>query len=167
MGITLFDIDSAYQDTLNKCCASAEENQGVIEPNLALQLEAVEMQRDVKIENTLKFYKNENAIALMLETEIDTLQRRLKTHANNANFGKSLLLAVVKPGEKIEYGCGRISWRESTSANVTDFQRLPEEYKRVVPERKEPDKIAIKAALVAGKVVDGAELVKSNNIQLK
>jgi hypothetical protein len=167
MGITLFELDAAYQDTLNKCCESAEANQGVIEPNLALQLEAVEMARDVKIENTLKFYKNENAVALMLETEIDALTRRLKTHANNANFGKSLLLAVVKPGEKMEFGAGKISWRESTSANVIDFQKLPEEYKRVFPERKEPDKNAIKAALIAGKIVEGAELVKANSIQLK
>ena len=46
------------------------------------------------------------------------------------------------------------------SVEVIDFQALPDEYKRVIPERKEPDKIAIGTALKGGKEVAGAKLVE-------
>jgi predicted deacetylase len=127
----------------------------------------MEMTRDVKIENTLRYFKNENATAEMLSREIEALQKRAKTHANNADWCKNYLAAIVKPREKLEFGIGKISWRESTSANILDAGKLPAEYQRVIPERREPDKIAIKEALKNGVDVPGAELVISQNIQLK
>jgi hypothetical protein len=67
----------------------------------------------------------------------------------------------------MEFGCGKISWRESTSTEVQDFSKLPTEFIRIIPETREPDKAAIKDALKAGKEVAGAVLVVKQNIQLK
>jgi hypothetical protein len=164
---TLYEIDSIYGQLLADCRASAEENNGEIAPDLAMRLDAVEMQRDIKIENTLKYQKNESAIAVMLMHEIDALESRLKSHENSANWAKQYLAAIVKPGEKLEYGSGRISWRKSTSVNVLDAGKIPAEFQRIIPERKEPDKIAIGDALKSGKAVEGAELVEKQSIQIK
>lgn len=159
--ITLYEIDSTYNALLNECRESAEQNSGEIDPALAWRLEAIEMTRDIKIEHTLRYQKNENAVALMLMTEIESINKRLKVHENNALWAKNYLAAIVRPGEKLEYGCGRISWRKNPpSVEVVDFQALPDEYKRVIPERKEPDKIAIGTALKSGKEVAGAKLVE-------
>ena len=166
--ITLYDVDRDYNALLVECRESAEQNNGEIDPALAARLDAIEMQRDVKIENTLRYHKNENAVANMLMTEIDALQKRLSTHENNALWAKNYLAAIVKQEEKLEYGCGRISWRKSTSVNImVPTGVLPKEYQREIPARIEPDKAAIMAAIKIGKKVDGAELVEKHSIQIK
>ena len=43
---------------------------------------------------------------------------------------------------------------------ITDANSLPESFKRIIPETKEPDKKAIKEALDKNEVVDGVKLVK-------
>jgi hypothetical protein len=165
--IKLWEIDSVYQQLLDECREYAADHEGEISADLSMRLDAVEMTRDLKIENTLRYFKNENAVALMLENEIDALNKRYKTHENNAYFAKQYLAAIVKPGEKSEFGCGRISWRKSVSVNITDPAKLPQEYQRVIPARTEPDKIAIGEALKVGQKVEGAELVEKQSIQLK
>lgn len=165
--VKLYELDQAYQHLLDECREYASEHDGEIEAGLSMRLEAVEMAREVKIENTLKYYKNENAVAVMLMHEIDALSKRLKTHENNADWTKGYLAAIVKPGEKIELGAGRISWRESVSTNILDFSKIPAKYKRIIPAREEPDKLMIKDDLKQGIPVDGAELLKEHHLQIK
>ena len=164
---TLYEIDSAYNALLAECLESAEQNNGEIDPALAARLDAVEMSRDVKIDNTLRYQKNENAMALLLMTEIEALNKRLKVHENNALWAKNYLAAIVKPGEKLEYGCGRISWRRSTSVEIVDAQAIPADFRRIIPERWEPDKEQIKQSLNAGQIVPGAKILEKFNIQIK
>jgi hypothetical protein len=165
--VSLYEIDSIYGQLLAECRESAEQNNGEISPDLAMRFEAVEMQRDIKIENTLKYQKNESGVALMLLNEIEAMNKRLKIHENNAAWAKAYLAAIVKPGEKLEYGCGRISWRSSKSVNILDANKIPAEYQRIVPARVEPDKIAIGEALKIGQKVEGAELLEKKSIQIK
>jgi hypothetical protein len=167
MPIKLYELNAAYQHLLDECREYASEHEGEIPNDLAMRLEAVELARDEKIENTVRYYKNENAMAVMLVGEIDALKKRLSTHENNAEWSKQYLASIVKPKEKIEFATGKIGWRESVSANIVDFAKIPDKFQRVIPERREPDKIAIKDALKAGEVVDGAELVVKQNIQVK
>lgn len=59
-----------------------------------------------------------------------------------------------------------VTWRKSEAAEyIGDLSSLPEEYLR----RKEPeiDKTALKKALKAGEVIEGASLVTRNNMQIK
>ena len=167
MADSLYDINQAWLSLLDEVREYASEHDGEISNELSIRLDAMEMTRDVKIENCLRYYKNENATAEMLDKEIEALHKRAKTHTNNAAWCKQYLAAIVNPKEKLEYAIGKISWRESTSANILDATKLPTEYQRVIPERREPDKIAIKEALKKGVEVPGAELIVSQNIQLK
>ena len=75
-------------------------------------------------------------------------------------------LAAVLDGQKFETARAAINWRKSKSVRIEFGTELPEEYiRRKVTE--EPDKTAIKAALAAGKCIEGCELVETNNISIK
>ena len=59
----------------------------------------------------------------------------------------------------------KIGFRKSVSVKV-DENALPAEY-FTIKEDKQPDKTAIKAALLGGAVISGATLEEKQNIQIK
>ena len=48
---------------------------------------------------------------------------------------------------------------------MSDIGKIPEEYLK--HKDPEPDKTAIKAAIKMGKIIDGAEIVANQNIQIR
>ena len=67
---------------------------------------------------------------------------------------------------KLELPHSKISYRKSDSVEVTDIDKLPEEYIKTKIE-KNPDKVAIKNAIKGGKEIKGATIVTNYNIQIK
>ena len=67
---------------------------------------------------------------------------------------------------KLELPHSKISYRKSDSVEVTDIDKLPEEYIKTKIE-KNPDKVAIKNAIKDGKEIKGATIVTNYNIQIK
>lgn len=163
----LYEINSAYLSLLNEVRDYAESNNGEISNDLSIRLDAMELARDLKIEATMCYYKNENSLAVMLMNEIAALDKRLRSHERNAEWAKQYLAGIMQPREKMEFATGKIGWRESVSANIIDSTKIPAKFQRIIPERKEPDKVAIKDALKSGEAVDGAELVVKQNVQIK
>jgi hypothetical protein len=166
-GNALYEIDGMYQSYLAQAKEEAEQNEGVIPDDLAAKLDAMEMTRDVKIENSVKYYKNENAIADMLDAEIKALQARARSHRGHAEWLKTYLSAIIKPGEKPEYSCGKISWRKSERTIINDGAKIPVEYTRVIPEHREPELDKIKKALKDGEKIEGAAIEERQNLQIK
>ena len=166
---SLYEVNSEYNALLQQCRDYAEENNGELSPELSDKLKVVEMAREVKIENTLRYYKNEEAKAELIAREIEALSSRLKTHSKNAAWAKEYLTQIVQPGNKIEFGCGKISWRESKSVEILIEADLPEQYKRIIPETKEPDKKLIMEALKndTENKITWAKINTKSNIQLK
>ena len=165
--MNLYEINSEYRAILDKCLEFAEQNSGEIPQEFSDKLDAIEMDRDKKIENCLLYYKNEKAMAEAIKREIDTLSARSLAHSHNADWIKGYLAHGVPAGQKMEFPGGKISWRKSTSVEIMFPEEIPEKFMSIIPERKEPDKIAIKAAITVGASVSGAQLVESNHIQLK
>lgn len=166
--LTLYAIDSAYDDALNAVREYAAEHDGEIDPGLADKLDQLELDRNAKIGSCIAWYKREVAMADALYTEADALTKRASTHAANADWMKQYVGAIVGPKVKWEGVQGKIAWRESTTCEVSvPVEQLPAEYVRIVPESKAVDKKAIGAALKDGKVIEGCTLVKHDNIQLK
>jgi Siphovirus Gp157 len=165
--MNLYEINSEYRAVLERCSQYAEDNLGEISPELSSELDAIEMERDKKIENTLLYYKNEIATAEAIKIERNRLAAREIIHQRNAEWSKKYLASIVPAGQKIEYGSGCISWRKSTSVEIMFKEDIPEKFMRIIPAIKEPDKVAIKAELVAGSLVPGAQLKISQNIQLQ
>jgi hypothetical protein len=164
--MNLYEIDQAYRAAQDRADAWAAEHAGEMLPEHWQELDALEMDRDAKIQNSIRYYKNENAIADMIEAEMDALKTRIRAHRNAAERTKAYMASIIRPGEKSEYGCGKVSWRGSETIDAPDINALPAEYVRVIPEMREPDKIAIKAALKRGEILP-VTVVHHDNIQIK
>ena len=162
--LTLFEIDAALQNAQERAKAYAEEHGGDMLPEHWVELDALEMSREAKIENCIKYYKNENALADMVEAELAALQARAKAHKNSAKRVKSYLAYVVKPGEKPEFGAGKIGWLASESVEVEDLNKLPEQYVKVERSARLLD---LKAAIKRGEAFDGVKIVNHDNLQVK
>jgi hypothetical protein len=165
--MNLYFINSVYEQIIQQCREYAEEHEGEISSELSEQLDMVVLDKETKIENTIMYYKNESAIAAMIQAEIDSLSERMKRHKNNAEWTKKYLQSFVPEKQKLEYPTGKISWKESTSVDVVDISLIPDKYLRIIPEQKEADKNAIKAAIKTGEEVSGIQIITKQNMSIK
>ena len=167
MSTNLYEVNTAYQSALDKAYQEASENEGVLSDSTAQELDILSTAKDVCAEEQVKWYKNELAIAEMIGSEIVALSDRMGKHESRARWIKERLPLIVSVGRKLEFACGKISWRTSKRVDIIDALKLPVDMWRVIPERQEPDKVAIGDKLKKGELVDGAELIEINNIQIK
>lgn len=102
-----------------------------------------------------------------LKVEKKRIDDRIKSQTSALERLESYIMAVHKLGgqPKSTAGSFTISTRLSTSVQVDDCFDDPNYIK--VEEVKKVDKLAIKQALLAGFEVDGAQLVKKENLQVK
>ena len=127
--------------------------------------DALQVERDEKIEGVALGYKNEDAKAKAIEAEIKNLKERMERHKKRAE-GYKQFLAMVLEGQKFETGKVAVSYRKSEAIEVADVDKLPEEYRRVVT-TVEANKQQIKTDIKAGKEIPGAALLVKQNIQIK
>jgi len=161
---TLYEIDQAYQSAQDRADQYAAEHNGEMLPEHYQALDALEMTRDIKIENSIKYIKNQKAMAEMIESEIETLKARAKAHTAAAERNKAYLAYIIKPKEKHEYGCGKISWRESQKLIVDAPNLVPDQYVKIETSIKVQE---IKDAIKAGEKIEFAHIETIQNIQIK
>ena len=99
-----------------------------------------------------------------MKADKNKLAEREKSDKNKAESLKEFLTAYLD-GKKFETARVAIKFRSVESVSVPDVTALPEKYCRIKPH--EADKTAIKNALKAGEVIEGAELVKKQSISIK
>lgn len=127
-------------------------------------LKALKLERDTKIRNIACWIRNleaeENALA---EQEKIFANRKQAVH-NKKEQLKSYLSAFLN-GAKWKNNEVSISWRKSTSVEVTDIKKLSSYYLRY----KEPEvnKTLLGNDLKAGIKFDGAVLVDKNNMSVR
>ena len=130
--------------------------------------EALQMEREAKIENTGLWIKELLAEADAIKKERDALKEREDAAKRKAERLKELL-GYALGGDRFKTARLAISWRESEAVEITPecdaWCREHGEYLREKP--PEIDKAAIKNALKQGVAVIGASLVKRQNIQIK
>lgn len=130
-------------------------------------LEALELQRDEKIENIALFIKDLTAEAKAIKEEKMALAKRQQTAENHAESLKKYL-SICLDGEKFKSPKVAISYRKSQTVEFIDgfdVNLLPEEYQRRAD--PEADKTAIKDALKEGKEIYGVYLAEHNNTIIK
>ena len=127
--------------------------------------EALQLARDEKIENIALYHKNLLAEAAALKAEEKSFAERRKRAENKAESLKKYLDSALA-GKKFGTVKVDISYRKSTSVDVQDVDKLPEEYRKTVT-TVSADKVSIAKALKDGEEVEGATLVENNNIQIK
>ncbi len=160
----LFEIDERLA-----ACVKISDDQAVdTETGEVIDIEAVEaleMEREQKIENIGMWIKDLTAQSEALKAEKNKLAEREKSAKNKAERLKEFLTAYLN-GKKFETARVSIKFRSVESVSVPDVAMLPAEYIRTKI-TNEADKTAIKNAIKAGEVIEGAELVKKQSISIK
>lgn len=158
----LFEINKAIMDAWNACI---DPETGEINEDLYAEMDALQVEFNDKVENLACWAKNLASDAAALKAEAKAMQERAAAAEKKAESLKRYIAAALH-GTKFETPRCAIGWRKSTVVAIEDGTDLPDEYMRIKT-TAEPDKTAIKAALVAGKTVDGCTLETRNNMTLK
>lgn len=128
-------------------------------------VDALQMERETKIENCLLFVKNMNAEADMIKAEIDNLTARMKACKNKADWCKNYVVNELA-GEKFKTAKVSVTYRKSEAVELQGLLiDVPNQYLKF--KEAELNKTAIKAALKAGEDVPGCVLVERQNIVIK
>lgn len=128
-------------------------------------LDSLQMEFDKKAEGILLWIKNLTAEAEALKKEKLAFAERQSAAERKAESLKKYISGVLC-GNKFQTEKVSVTWRKSEAVeyagNVYD---LPEELLKY----KEPEinKTELKKRLKAGEVINGAELVQRNNMQIK
>ena len=161
--MNLYEIDSALM-------ALVDEETGEITDWDAF--EALQMEREKKIENVACWYKNLAAEAAAIKAEEDNLKKRREVLTNRADRLKEYLKNALC-GEKFQTARCAISWRKTTSVHVSDPSAAIEwaemhGHKECVT-YKAPDinKTELAKILKGDTAVPGAELVAGLSIGVK
>lgn len=153
--MTLFEIDGKIMD-----CVDPETGEIVNEE----MLDALNMERNAKVENICLWIKNLKAEAEALKAEKDAFAQRQKTAENKLNSLKRYISAYLE-GTPFKTARVAVSFRKTESVEIADGTILPDEYLRF--KQPEPDKAALKAALKNGMAIDGVSLVTDKSITIK
>ena len=154
--MTLYEIEQSILE-----CVDTETGE-VVDFNRMNQLT---LDRNTMIDNLACWYKQLNAESVAIDVEISALESRKKAKKNKAENLKHYLSDILS-GARFESPRNQISWRASDEVCIWDSAKIPSEYKS---EKIEVtiSKCDIKKAIKAGGVVDGADLLHKNNIQIK
>lgn len=164
---TLYALSAQKQELLNAIAAFDLEDMQASDV-IADTLEALDEALDGKVESVLHFRQHLLNEAAALKAEEQRLAERRKLREAKAKrlteyVDECLSIADVK---KLETALFTVSYRKSTSVEITNTESLPIGFLRTTTTTN-PDKDAIKKALKAGEAIDGARLVDKMNLQIK
>lgn len=130
-------------------------------------LEALTIARDEKLEGLALYIKNMDAEAAAIKAEEKALGDRRKALENKAERTKAFLQEALS-GETIKTARVVVSYRRSEAVEIRDPDFiLYADPKFLTQKNPDINKLAIKAAIKAGEIVPGAELVTRQNMSIK
>lgn len=168
--MTLYELMTDYTNFL-----SAVESGDIPEEAIADTLEAIEATVDEKIDNTACLLKVLAAEEAAIKAEEDRLAERRKVKENTRERIKAYLSDMLLAMGKTEFESARnkITFRKTPGKVVVANEKAFIEWavanddSLITIGKPTLNKTAIKQALEAGKQIDGAEIVVSQNMQLK
>ena len=156
----LYEIENAILD-----CIDLETGE-VIDTE---RLDALQMERDAKIENVALWIKDLKAEAEAIKAEKMALAERQRVAENKAESLKKWL-AYALDGQKFSTARCAISFRNTEKVEISDVGmiRLMKEHDELLTYKEpEPNKTAIKQALKDGLTVQGVQLVQNISTIIK
>lgn len=164
--MNLYEIDRQIQELIENS-VDPETGELTLDP---AALDALQMEREVKIENLACYVKNLTADAKAIKAEEQALSERRRAAENKAERLKRYLSDVLD-GEKFSTSRVAISWRKTNSVQVDENLFLSSTANELIPGAitYEPkiSKTAIKKAIEQGQTVIGAELVSNMSMSIK
>lgn len=159
----IYEIDKEIEALLNE----VDENGEILfEPD---KLEALQMERDRKVENLALAVKNITAEAAAIKAERDALYDRQKAAEREAERARKYLEFVLR-GEKFETARVAVSYRSSSRLEVDDgfLAWAKRRAKNLLTVKEpEPNKAAIKEMLKRNEKVPHVQIVTVQNMQIK
>ena len=162
--MNIYQIQNEYLLLVNQII----ENGGEVTPQQELNLQITREQLQDKGTNYAFVIKKLDAECDIIDAEIKRLSELKKVRQNACERLKSNISHAMQTFEvdKIESPLIKLSFRKSQSVNVADVNSLPSEYK-TIKVTEQADKVKIKQALLNGEVIEGCEIVNSQNLQIK
>lgn len=167
---TLYELDSKIAELLETgfemSCIDAETGE-IDETQLAIYLEQLQLDRKTKIDNIAVFVKNLEAEADAIKAEEKRLKERREAKERKAERLKNYIKTSMMLQGETKFESARVSMAlRNSKAVVVDESKLESVYfiNKIV---QSVDKKAIKAALEAGILVEGAMLEERKNLQIK
>lgn len=151
----LYDIDEAILSCIDTDTGEILD---------ADKLNALQIEREKKLENVALWIKNLTSDAEALKAEKQAFADRQKAAENKAESLKKWLTEALA-GEKFKTTKVAVSFRKTKSVQVEDIWKLDDSFVK----HAEPtaDKAAIKKAIEAGQEVAGASLVENVSCSIK
>lgn len=165
MQTTLYEIEDRYRAALDLLYDDSLPEDVAIDT-----IESVEAEMEVKAEAYAAIIGNLEHLAEGIREQEKRQAERRKALENKADrLRQRLLDAMVNGGiPKFDTPRFRISVRSNPENVVIDDEdAIPNDYKREVPARYEPDKALMKAALKDGYVIPGAHIERSQRVDIK
>lgn len=152
----LYEIDEAIMSCID------QETGEVIDIE---RLNALEMEREKKIEGVILWMKSLKAEAEAIKAEADVLLKRYKVLMNKVTSLKDWIVLALA-GEKFKTARCSVTYRRASSVKIDDIAKIPAKFLKEIKE----DWIAkteIKKAIEAGEEVEGAHIEESQSAIMK
>lgn len=159
----IWEIDIRMQELFDQC----DPDTGELPEEAVQALEALQLERETKLEGWALSVKNDLAEVAAIEEAERTLAKRKKAAKNRADRKKARLAEMLN-GEKLKTGRVSAYWRKSTSTALDEGKTWQDFDKRFL-KYKDPEisLTAIREAIEAGETVPGAHLQENNNLILR
>ena len=167
---TLYELDAKIAELLDTgfemSCIDAETGE-IDETQLAVYLEQLQLDRKTKIDNIAVYVKNLEAEAVAIRAEEKRLKERREAKERKAERLKNYIKTSMMLQGETKFESARVSMAlRNSKAVVVDESKLESVYftSKIV---QSVDKKAIREALEAGILVEGAMLEERKNLQIK
>lgn len=160
--LSLYDLTSEYR----LICEALEENGGEITPEIEAMLAINADNFVMKAENYCEIIAKYLQMAENAKQRVEVFQRIEKVAKNTATRMKERLAQAMEEYDlpKVEVGLHKLSFRTSKAVEIVDEAKIPNCYIKVATS---VDKTKLRADLMAGVVVEGAELKENKSLQIR
>lgn len=163
--MNIYEIDNAIQELLANS-VDAETGELMIDTDA---LDALQMERDSKIENVACYIKNLSADVAALKAEENALAERRKATERKIERLKAYLADALN-GQKFQTAKCAVSFRKTPSVEIGEgFIEWAEKNNEHLLRYKEPEanKVLIKKLLIEGAEIPNASLVENTSMTIK
>jgi hypothetical protein len=162
MNKSLYNIEQEYIQLMH----TIETNEGELTEELEKQLVIHEKDRNKKSIAYLEVIGSKESFNSRIDDEIKRLHTLKRQNGVLISKLKESLLNAVKLFGVFEVGLHKFGTRKSSSVEVDiSVNELPAKYK-TVKVTEQPDKVAIKAALICGDKIPGCKIIEKKNLKI-
>lgn len=166
--MTLYEIDNETRIAIQTMLMSVDEETGEVDEQMAKAVEELQIARKEKLEAIGCYIKNLEAEQKAIKEEEKALKERADAKEKQIERLKAYVANSLLATNELKFESPRVaySFRKSESVDVTDLSKIPTQYLKTKT-TVDADKTAIKKAMKDGEIVEGAQLVIRQNLQIK